>query len=271
MAENGLANQRVLGVAFDGTGFGSDGKLWGGEFLLCDYRSFRRRAGLREIPLLGAEQAIREPARLAFAWLYLAYAGKPPARALKILRINKNRQRVFRQMLAGGFNSPFSSGMGRLFDAVASLILGRQKASFEAELAIELERIAAGRRPQAAGYKFKITKAKQGHILDPAPVFRQMIRDLQNRVAKGKIAYRFHLSVAEAARKTCLKIRRQERVNTVCLSGGVFQNQVLVSLLRDILSEDGFRVLTQDKLSCNDAGISLGQAVAAAHQYRVLK
>jgi hydrogenase maturation protein HypF len=264
MAENGLANQRVLGVAFDGTGLGNDGKLWGGEFLVCDYRSFRRRASLREIPLLGGEQAIREPARAAFAWLGLAYGNRAPLYALRRLGIDNRRQRVFQQMLSRGFNSPPASSMGRLFDAAASLILGRPRASFEAELAIELEKLVGEYGIRGQGYGIPLVRGTGYYLLDPTPMFKKIIGDLRKGVAPERIALRFHLAVAAAAGEICGRIRRQERINTVCLSGGVFQNKPLSSLLRGILSKDGFRVFTQDKVSCNDSGLSLGQAVASA-------
>jgi hydrogenase maturation protein HypF len=136
MAENGLEGQKIIGVAFDGTGWGDDGRLWGAEFLICDYKNFKRAAHLKEIPLLGLEMAIREPWRLAAAWLTLSGLNLP--RALK----NKD-WRILKYMFKRGINSPAVSSMGRLFDAAAVLILKKIKASFEAELAIALEKNAA--------------------------------------------------------------------------------------------------------------------------------
>lgn len=126
MAENGLKNRRVIGVAFDGTGFGLDGTIWGAEFLICDYKNFKRLAHLKEIPLVGGEKAILEPWRLTAAWLNFPAA------------IDKGQQ--LRKIYSSGINSPLASSMGRLFDAVGSLVLGKRKANFEAELAMGLEK-----------------------------------------------------------------------------------------------------------------------------------
>ncbi len=249
MVENGLKNQKIIGVAFDGTGLGADNKLWGGEFLICDYKNFQRAAHLKEIPLLGGERAILEPWRLLAAW-----TGRG---------IDKKKWQVLKKMFSVNFNSPLSSSMGRLFDAVASLILGKTKANFEAELAIELERLADCSLPMAQGYKFKITKIKNEYILDPSPMFRRISADLRTKMPKEKIAYRFHLTVATMIRKTCTLLRKKSKINQVVLSGGVFQNKLLLALSLDLLGKDNFEVFTHKNLSCNDSGISLGQAVIA--------
>lgn len=267
MAENGLGNQKVIGVAFDGTGLGADNTLWGAEFFICDYRGFRRKAHLREIPLLGGQRAISEPVRVTAAWLYLIYKDK----FLGLLTgMPKDKWRVLKNMYSSGFNSPLASSMGRLFDAAASLILEKPRAHFEAELAIELEQIAtrypcpppAGRQG-AARYKFKITNIKDTYILDPLPLFRGIIADLKERRPKKEIACKFHLSAAELIRKTCLILRKQSGIDKVVLSGGVFQNNLLLCLSKDLLYKDGFSVFTHNNLSCNDSAVSLGQAAIA--------
>ncbi len=267
MAENGLKNQKVIGVAFDGTGLGDDNTLWGAEFLICDYRGFRRKAHLKEIPLLGGQRAITEPARVTAAWLYLIYKD----RFLGLLKgMPKDKWRVLKNMYSSGFNSPLASSMGRLFDAAASLILEKPRAHFEAELAIELEQIAirypclVGRQGLLATcYKFKITNIGDRYILDPRPVFGGIIADLKARRPKKEIAYKFHLSIAELIRKTCLILRKQAGINKVVLSGGVFQNNLLLCLSKDLLYKDGFSVFTHNNLSCNDSAVSLGQIAIA--------
>lgn len=249
MAENGLSNRKVIGVAFDGTGLGSDGNLWGAEFLVCDYKNFKRLAHLKEIPLVGAERAIIEPWRLAAAWFDFPAA------------IDKEQQ--LQKIYSSGVNSPLASSMGRLFDAVGSLVLGKRKANFEAELAIGLEKKAAGYKAEGLSYKFNLTKIKDMYILDPGKMFKGILLDLKARKPKEEIAYNFHLTVAKMIRRTCRVIRKETGLNIVALSGGVFQNKLLLKLSLDLLYKEGFKVLTHNKLSCNDSCVSLGQAVIA--------
>ncbi|MDP2923534.1 MAG: hypothetical protein Q8O30_07460 [Candidatus Omnitrophota bacterium] len=264
MADNGLKNQKVIGVAFDGTGLGDDGRIWGAEFLVCDYKNFTRCAHLKEIPLVGQDMAILEPWRLAAIWLYRIYKERFLNLGINFVKgINKKEWQVLKNMYLSDFNSPLAGSMGRLFDAVASLVLAKYKVKFEAELAMELEKIATGYRLQAAGYKFQIIKSKDKYILDPSLMFKEIISDLKARQAKEKIAYRFHLTVAEMAREMCIILRKETRINKVVLSGGVFQNNLLLSLILDLLYKKDFQVFAQKNLSCNDSAISLGQAAIA--------
>ncbi|MCU0651330.1 MAG: hypothetical protein MUC39_00040 [Candidatus Omnitrophica bacterium] len=249
MIDNGLKNQKVIGVAFDGTGLGTDNTLWGGEFFLCDYKNFQRVAHLKEIPLLGGERAILEPWRLAAAW-----TGKAK---------NKKIWQVLKKMQAANFNSPLSSSMGRLFDAAASLILKKDVAGFEAELAIELEKLAFSFQLPAVSYKFKIYQNNGMYILDPLPMFRKIITDLKAGKPNAEIAYRFHVTVAKMTEKACTLLKKKSRINQVVLSGGVFQNKLLLGLTAELLKNSGFSVSTHQALSCNDSGISLGQVVIA--------
>jgi len=252
MAENGLKNQKVIGVAFDGTGLGADNHIWGAEFLLCDYKKFSRLAYLREIPLVGGEKAILEPWRLLAAWFNFDQAIDKKQRLKKIYQ--------------AGINSPLASSMGRLFDAAASLILGKREAKFEAELAIALEKSAAQNKLKAAGYAFSLVKSKSGYILDPAACFKQIKRDLKAGRPREFIAWRFHHSVAQMLVKTCLALRRENKINRIALSGGVFQNRLLLQAALDLLCKEGFLVFTHRYLLCNDASISLGQAAIAAYR-----
>lgn len=265
MAENGLRGEEVIGVAFDGTGMGTDNTLWGAEFFCpCDYKSFKRRAHLREISLLGGQQAIREPWRLAALWLYLAYGERMAGLKIKFSEhMDKHKWRVLKTMYLSGFNAPLASSMGRLFDAVAALVLGKNQARFEAELAIELEELACGYKPQAVSYNFGITRGNNGYILDPLPMFKELVADLRREEPKAAIAYKFHLAVAKAVHRTCLILKRSSKINKVVLSGGVFQNRILSALTLGLLRQEGFRVFTQRGLSCNDSAVSLGQAIIA--------
>ncbi|MFA5411525.1 MAG: hypothetical protein WC321_06715 [Candidatus Omnitrophota bacterium] len=271
MAENGLRNQKVIGVAFDGTGLGSDNTIWGAEFLFCDYKHFQRKAYLREIPLLGGERAILEPYRMALAWLYLIYKEKFLSLDIPFIGvIDKNKWQVLKKLYLSGFNSPLVSSMGRLFDAAASLILAKSRARFEAELAIELEKLAlryalslTGRQAGASPYNFNLTKRNGLYVIDPVPVFKGLIADLRARRPTEKTAYRFHLTVSEIVGKTCSVLRRDIKNDKVVLSGGVFQNSLLLRLSLDLLCKQGFKVFTHQRLSSNDSCVSLGEAVIA--------
>ena len=261
MAENGMNNQKVIGVAFDGTGLGEDGTLWGAEFLVCDYKSFKRAAHLREIALLGGEMAIFEPWRLAALWLYFAYGDKFLKLNIDFVRkLDKKKWAVLKKMYLSGINSPLASSAGRLFDAAASLVLSKYKALFEAELAIELEKIAESWKPGVGSYEFKILKDNSGYIIDPKPMFKQMIMDLKSKQVKAKISYKFHYTVSEIIKDTCAIIRQDSGINKIVLSGGVFQNKLLTRLCSSALLKSGFNVFKHELLSCNDSSISLGQA-----------
>lgn len=264
MAENGLKNQRVIGVSFDGTGLGQDNRIWGAEFLVCDYANFKRAAQLKEIPLLGGKQAIIEPARLTAAWLYLIYKDEFLKLGIDFVKkMEKKRWIVYKRLLLSGFNSPLASSMGRLFDAVGCLIFAKYKAAFEAQLAIELERLATSYKLSATSYRFSLTRNKDKYILDPAPMFKQITFDLRSDTPKEKVAYRFHLSIAQMINKVCLILSKENRINTVVLSGGVFQNKLLLNLSLDLLYKNKFKVLTHQALPSSDSSISLGQAVIA--------
>jgi len=267
MADNGLKNQKVLGVAFDGTGLGQDDTLWGAEFLICDYQGFKRMAHLRPIALLGAEAAIKQPWRLTLMWLFLTYGERLWDLDIGLIKtLERNKWRVLKRMYSSGFNSPFSSSMGRLFDSVGALVLNKKEAHFEAELAIGLERLAARCNARTTVYPFKIIKNKEGHILDPLPMFRAIIADLRHGEPGEKIAYGFHLTVAEMIKRTLLILARDNGLNKAVLSGGVFQNRLLCRMITDTLHHEDFQLFLHRDIPCNDAGISLGQIAAANYR-----
>ncbi|MDD2751741.1 MAG: hypothetical protein PHN59_01245 [Candidatus Omnitrophica bacterium] len=253
MAENGLVNQKVIGVAFDGTGMGSDNSIWGAEFLICDYGNYQRRAHLKEIPLLGAEKAIQQPWRLACAWLDFQFFPRQYQRQCRILK------KIARQK----FHFPMASSMGRLFDAVGSLVLKKYQVKQEAELAIALEKIASRYKAPGKPYNFKILNKQNQYIIDPGLMFRQVLADLKAKTAKEKIAYRFHHTIAKMIAETCLILRKNSGINRVALSGGVFQNKLLLALSLELLCNAGFKVVIHKDLSSSDASISLGQAAVA--------
>ncbi len=274
MAENGIENKKVIGVAFDGTGFGADNTLWGAEFLICDYRSFERKGYLREVPLIGAEKAIHEPWRLAAVWLFLAFGNKFSSLDVAFVKkLNFKKWRIIQAMYEKGVNSPKASSMGRLFDAVASLMSGRYQVKSEGELALWFEKEAVrfdGRRGvrqrTLRSYPFGLGRREGKHQIDPAPLFRALIGDLRSGRDKGEVAFIFHLTVAEMVKQVCLRLRRETAIKSVALSGGVWQNNLLLRLALDLLYKEHFRVIFHKKLSCNDSGISLGQAVIASYR-----
>ena len=263
MAENGLSGERpVIGVAFDGTGYGEDEAVWGGEFLVASYASYQRVAHLAYARLPGGDKAVREPWRMALAWLYatglswdedlppVLYASRltdQPAPPLKVL----DRQ------LQTGLNAPLTSSMGRLFDAVAALLGVRQTVNYEAQAAIEMEALANMREP---GY---YPLALKGDLIDPAPMLQAIIADLRNGVSLPVLAARFHSGIAQMVLDVCLRLRGQFSTNDVALSGGVWQNTFLLSLTVGLLQENEFNVYLHRQVPTNDGGLALGQAVVA--------
>ncbi len=265
MAENNISGSKVIGVVFDGTGWGLDNTGWGAEFLVCrGYRSFARQAHLRNIPLIGASAAIREPARLAAAWLSAAYGEK--FRQLKIplvRRIPRGRWMLWQKMSESGFNSPLVSSMGRLFDAVASIVLAQSQARFEAALAVTLQKVAESYRGLGKAYRFAVKEDNGAQIIDPAPMVIDIVQAIGRGAYPAEIAFRFHVTVAEMIHKTCCSIQKLTGINKVALSGGVFQNSLLLSLTLNLLYRENFKVITHRRLPCNDACVSLGQAAVA--------
>ncbi len=258
MAEHRLTGP-VIGVAFDGTGYGTDGAVWGGEFLVADYAAFERAAHLAYVPLPGGDLAVREPFRMALAHLARAGADWDPALPPVAAATDVERRIIARQ-IAGSVNAPPTSSMGRLFDAVASLLGVRQRARYEAQAAIELEALAApgehGAYPVELG-------AGEPAIIDPAPVVRGIAEDLARGVAVPVVAARFHASVVAMIVRVSRQVRDRTGLRRVVLSGGVFQNVTLVERARGALGAAGFEVFSHHRVPPNDGGIALGQAAVA--------
>ena len=264
MAENGLCG-KVIGVAFDGAGYGADGNIWGGEFLLADYSGFERAAHLAYVPMPGADKAVLEPSRMAFSYLYKTYKDSIGKLKLDVLkRIRKDRYSLFAEMINKNINSPLTSSAGRLFDAISSLIGIRDHISYEGEAAIELEKIATADCNDI--YQFKIGKAQERIIIEFWPMIKKIVSDLEDKKPLGLISRRFHNTVAEAIKEVSSILRRKTKLNNVILSGGVFQNKILLREAKKRLENANFSVYTHSKTSCADRSLSLGQAVIAAHQ-----
>jgi hydrogenase maturation protein HypF len=260
MAEHGL-NEPVIGVTFDGTGYGSDGAVWGGEFLTGDYRTFRRAAHLRYVGLPGGDRAIREPWRMAVAHLADAGADCGPLTA----RILQQQFNIIERMLTRRFNTPLTSSAGRLFDAIASLAGVRDRVSYEGQAAVELEWLAESKAIDGA-YSFELHEPSQGPmIVDTRPLIRDVCSDVTKGADPAAIARRFHSTMVDLIAIVCKRIRAATRLEAVVLSGGVFLNALLTREVVSWLRAEGFRVYRHSLVPPNDGGLSLGQlAVAAA-------
>ncbi|HZC43202.1 MAG TPA: carbamoyltransferase HypF, partial [Acidobacteriaceae bacterium] len=260
MAENHLQG-KVIGVAFDGTGFGTDGKIWGGEFLVADLAGFERRAHLRYIPLPGGDAAVRQPWRMALSYLRDTFGRGVLPNGMKFLHMVPEKQiGVVDAMIARRIQSIETSSSGRLFDAVAALVGLGSEVTFEGQAAIALESAAS---PDVEDhYPFHLEEGEPIQ-LDMRSMIEEIARDLVRGEAIGLISARFHNTVAAAVVELCRRIRRQEQLNRVCLSGGVFQNMYLLKHTVRDLDKDGFQVFLHALVPPNDGGISLGQAAIA--------
>jgi hydrogenase maturation protein HypF len=268
MAEHGLT-EPVIGVTFDGSGYGTDGAVWGGEFLVGDYRDFHRAAHLRYVGLPGGDQAVREPWRMAVA--HLADAGADYA-VLKA-RILPIELRLIEKMLERRFNSPWTSSAGRLFDAVAALAGVRDRVSYEGQAAVELEWLAE-ETPADGVYSFDLAKppnnkaANAPLVVDTRLLIRAVAADVGKGVERSVIARRFHSTLVELVAVVCGRIRETTGLGAVVLSGGVFLNALFTREIGARLDGDGFRVYRHQLTPPNDGGLSLGQLAVAAAQLR---
>jgi hydrogenase maturation protein HypF len=261
MAENGLT-EPVIGVSFDGTGYGPDGAVWGGEFLVGDYRDYRRGGHLRYVGMPGGEQAVREPWRMALAHLADAGAACPPLTA----RLSHLQSKTVAAMLDRRLNTPLTSSAGRLFDAVASLAGLRDRVSYEGQAAVELEGLAEGAAD--GSYPFEVNSPAETDapfVVDTRPLIRAVADEATRGVSVPLIARRFHLTLADLVVQVCVRLREECGLSAVVLSGGVFLNALLTGGVSTRLREEGFRVYRHRLVPPNDGGLSLGQlAVAAA-------
>lgn len=279
MVEHGFfSDQPVIGVSFDGTGYGEDGAIWGGEFLIADYTKYARYAHLTYAPLPGGDLAIRKPARIALAYLRQADLDWDPILA-PIAFLSNQELAALDSQLKNNINTPMTSSMGRLFDAVAALINVRQEINYEAQAAIELEALVDS--DEDIAYSFEITQPdeKPGadttpySKLNPAkidykPMFKEIISDMQNRIDQGRISARFHNGLAVMVNEICVAMRNTSSINQVVLSGGVWQNMVLLQKTVKLLREADFEVMRHFAVPPNDGGLALGQAAIATHRLK---
>jgi hydrogenase maturation protein HypF len=268
MVDNGWGADEgpVIGVAWDGTGYGLDGQIWGGEFLSGDYRGFRRVAHLEYLPMPGGDAAIRNPWRLALSYVY-TLTGEVPT----LSGISRREVEIVRQQVETGLNTPLTSAAGRLFDAVAALAGIRQRVTYEAQAAIELE-MAATRWAAAqalpgpdVAYPFDIRAGDDGEVIQLRRLVEAVQADIAAGTDPGEVGYRFHQTLAAMIATVCQRIAGEgpDDLSTVALSGGCFQNRLLLELTVPLLERAGFRVLIHRQVPCNDGGVSLGQAALA--------
>ncbi len=262
LAENQEAGP-VIGLALDGTGYGPDGTVWGGEVLIADLASYRRAGRWRPFPLPGGEAAIRQPLRIALGLLIQTYGRIPPDLAIAA-RAPQALQNAVTAQIEKGVNAPLTSSCGRLFDAVAALLGVRDEISYEGQAAIELETLAASHFP-ADPYAIHLDRKNDLWEIPAIPLIRAVAADLRRDAPAPEIAARFHATVIRSLIQLALHLREEAGLNQAALSGGCFQNRILLEGLLHALRVRGFEVFTHHQVPPNDGGLSLGQAVIAAH------
>jgi len=283
MADNGF-DSSVIGVALDGTGLGTDGNIWGGEFLVADYRNFRRVGHLEYLPLPGGDAATKRPYRTAIGYI-LTLLGENAIDAViaseaqqsqlaSIGQVTEVEVEVIQRQIERRINSPLTSSMGRLFDAISALLGIRGEIDYEGQAAVELEMaaysyvIARSVSDEAIchaeeSYPYRIVEDEGMRIVRLGDLLAAVIEDLHQDISKGRISVKFHNTVAQMINEMCRLIANETYINQVALSGGVFQNRLLLRKAVSLLESSGFQVFTHRQVPCNDGGVSLGQAAIA--------
>jgi hydrogenase maturation protein HypF len=269
----------VIGVIFDGTGYGLDGKIWGGEFLIGDASGFIRAGKLQDLPIPGGEAAIHKPGRLAWAYWYTLLGDQPLPASLQA--IPKEERALLQAMLDGQINTPQTSSAGRLFDAVSALLGVCGHTSYEAQAAIELESVADCLTADARVYPYHLgplqkiqgwgkacIRLDEGIEIGLAPLFKALGEELEAGVPPGVISYRFHATLAHIITSCCCRLSEHTGLDTVALSGGCFQNRLLLEMTSKGLQAANLKVNTHHQVPCNDGGLALGQAVIAHYAFQ---
>ncbi len=263
MLENGL-KESVIGVIFDGIGFGLDRNIWGGEFFVGNFSRFLRVGYFDYFALLGYEKAIKEPLRVAFYILYSIF-GRNTSLAIDFFKDIPKATLKLLESLIKSKRFILTSSVGRLFDGLASLLRLKDVVSYEAEAAILVETIAEDFKEKVSPYPFFIKEGRTLRI-DWKPFFAGIVKDIENKTPSSYIAYRFHYTLACIVKEVCVKIRKRYKLNKVVLSGGVFQNKLLLTLTEQLLRQKDFFVYTHSRFPCNDEGVSVGQVVIASYK-----
>jgi hydrogenase maturation protein HypF len=267
MVDNGV-EKPVIGVSFDGTGMGDDGHIWGGEFLVADYRGFTRVGHLEYLPLPGGDAAIKRPYRTAIGYILSLlgeaalndFAGRPQSAFIA----SKLETEIIARQIERKLNTPLTSSMGRLFDAVSALAGIRDEIDYEGQAAVELEMAAYNEDLEDdQGYPCPIIAEGEMKIVPLADLLSTITEELTRGVSAGKISLKFHNTIARMTGEMCRRLADETGIDRVALSGGVFQNRLLLRKTVKRLEDSGFQVFTHRQVPCNDGGISLGQVVIA--------
>lgn len=263
MAENSMGGE-VIGLSFDGTGYGTDGAIWGGEVLICDEKDFKRAATLSYVPMPGSNAAIKEPWRMAVSYLYDAFGQELWNLDLPFIKeIGEENIKIIIDMIIKDINSPKTSSLGRLYDGIAAIVGIRNTVVFEGQAAMELEMMAEENIDTA--YEYEWEPGDLIRIL-PDPIIRGIVEDMARGVSPSEISAKFHSTLIHLFSDLCVKIGKEVNINRVVMSGGAFQNSILLTGLINSLKAKGFKVFTNSIVPTNDGGISLGQAMVAAHR-----
>jgi len=267
MAEHDL-DEEVIALTLDGTGYGIDGKIWGGEILVCDNIGFKRKAHLSYVPMPGGDAAVLEPWRMAASFLFKAYGNDFLNLKIPYLKqMDKEKLSFIVQMMEKKLNSPETSSTGRLFDAVSSLLCIRHKISHESQAAMELEAIAI--KNDTVSYEFNLINRDNQHgenmiEIDMIPCVRDIVEDIAKKESVHIISFKFHQSVVDSFVSAAIQIIKESGIKKAVLSGGVFNNDIILNGIRIKLEQEGFNIYTHTKVPAGDGGISFGQAAVAA-------
>jgi hydrogenase maturation protein HypF len=262
MADNGI-QQPVIGVAFDGTGYGVDGRVWGGEFMVADLHGFQRKAHFEYLPLPGGSAAINKPYRIAAGYLYSLLGAEALSRDLPCFKgVDELEIELIKQQVDQNINTPLTSSCGRLFDAVSSLLGIRQVVEYEGQAAVELE-MAAEESLTEGLYPFCYDVVDGMRIIRIREMLSAIISDIRQGIVEATVAALFHNTIAAIIQRICLELSRETGIEQVALSGGVFQNRLLLNQVANELRKEGLTPLIHINVPCNDGGIALGQAIAA--------
>lgn len=262
MAEHKLDGP-VIGLSFDGTGYGTDGRIWGGEVLIAETHQFRRAAHLAYLPMPGGAAAIKEPWRMAVSYLYSVFGEGFLDLKLPLFHgLDKEKIKIVVQMISKRVNSPETSSLGRLFDGIAAILGVRKRVAYEGQAAMELE--MAIRKEAGESYDYEWKQGKDSYRILFHPIIRGVVKDMENGLEVSEISSKFHMTLVRLFSDLCMLLRQETGLDRVVLSGGVFQNATLLAGLGKALEDKDFQVFSHCVVPCNDGGISLGQAVAAA-------